>query len=414
MPSRFVSSREGNVATLFALALIPLVGSAGAAIDYGQAARTQAKLQSAIDAAVLAGAKDGSAAWTTAAQSTFRAAYGAAGPTPSFARDGTAFTGSVNTTVPTAVLQVLGFPTIAVAASASAATTTTALDESCILALDKGADASKSALTFNGAPNVALSGCTIRSNGSMRCNGHGTGASASIAVGTVSGCSNPQPGGAPVADIYAPLAKSIERKCTSATGATWRPGTPPSATRMVTVQKGAWTEYHVCGSLTLAGSGALGAGTNAVIVIENGSLIMDNDATIDASGVAFVLTGDGTVASEIVFPNGKGKAATLTLSPPTAASHPWRGVSIYQDPALTKNVDHDWGPGTILNADGVIYLPNADLRIHGSPSSNNPLCTKLVVSTFTSNGAVNLKQTAQGCATLGVTQSSSTVTRLKS
>jgi hypothetical protein len=89
-------------------------------------------------------------------------------------------------------------------------------------------------------------------------------------------------------------------------------------------------------------------------------------------------------------------------------------MSIYQDPALTKDVDHNWGPGATLNADGVIYLPRSDLRLHGNPSSNNPLCTKLVVNTLVSNGAVNLKQTAQGCAALGVTPSETIVTRLRS
>ena len=98
------------------------------------------------------------------------------------------------------------------------------------------------------------------------------------------------------------------------------------------------------------------------------------------SRVTFVLTGDNTKASSIEFPNAKGKAATLSFSPPTGLNNPWRGVSVYQDPTLTFQVNGDWGPGATLNADGIIYLPKADLKIHGNPSSNNPICTKFVLT----------------------------------
>ena len=77
---------------------------------------------------------------------------------------------------------------------------------------------------------------------------------------------------------------------------------------------------------------------------------------------------------------------------------------MYQDPALTFQVDADWGPGATLNAEGLVYLPKADLKIHGNPSSNNPICTKLVLNSFTSSGSVNLNQTAQGCENPGVKQ----------
>ena len=40
------------------------------------------------------------------------------------------------------------------------------------------------------------------------------------------------------------------------------------------------------------------------------------------------------------------------------------------------------------NADGLVYLPKADLKIHGNPSSNNPICTKFVLNSFTSAGSV--------------------------
>jgi Flp pilus assembly protein TadG len=56
--SAFRADRAGNVVITFALALVPLVGFVGAAIDYGRANSVKAAMQSALDAAALMLAKD--------------------------------------------------------------------------------------------------------------------------------------------------------------------------------------------------------------------------------------------------------------------------------------------------------------------------------------------------------------------
>ncbi|MFL5170331.1 MAG: TadE/TadG family type IV pilus assembly protein [Microvirga sp.] len=402
--SQIAQDRRGSVAQIFALALIPVAFMAGAAIDYTRSVAERSELQVAVDAAVLAGAKDASQTWTTTAANVFKAAYKGTA-SAGFTKDAQgAYVGTASASVPTTFVGIAGIQQIPIGASGKAAGGNQA-DTSCILTLDTGQPVSDASLTFNGAPNVALSGCTIRSNTSLKCNGHSTGALASIAAGTATGCSNPQSGAAVVPDIYAELAINITKQCSAWPGVTWVPGTVPPSPKVVTLMKPTHTEYHVCGDLTLSGSGDLtGGGADTVIVIENGRLILDGDASIQTSRVAFVLTGDNTKASAIEFPNGNGHAASLTLSPPTGVNNPWRGVSVYQDPALTFQVDADWGPGATLNADGLVYLPKADLKIHGNPSSNNPICTKLVLNSFTSSGSVNLNQTAQGCENLGVKQ----------
>ena len=50
---RFLRSGSGNVAIIFAIASLPLLAFAGAAIDYGMATRLQVKLQAAADATAL-------------------------------------------------------------------------------------------------------------------------------------------------------------------------------------------------------------------------------------------------------------------------------------------------------------------------------------------------------------------------
>ncbi|MDE1904117.1 MAG: hypothetical protein KGI46_09700 [Alphaproteobacteria bacterium] len=52
----FNRNADGSVAILFGLLMIPLVVAAGVGVDYGRAAEIRASLQSAVDAAALAGA----------------------------------------------------------------------------------------------------------------------------------------------------------------------------------------------------------------------------------------------------------------------------------------------------------------------------------------------------------------------
>lgn len=64
--NRFAKDRNGNVATMFALAIVPIIGFVGAAIDFGRAATLRTSLQAAIDSAALTLSKE--AAGLTSAQ----------------------------------------------------------------------------------------------------------------------------------------------------------------------------------------------------------------------------------------------------------------------------------------------------------------------------------------------------------
>jgi Flp pilus assembly protein TadG len=54
---RFARDERGNYAMIFGLAIIPIMGLVGAAVDYTTAARTRAQLQEALDGAAVAGAR---------------------------------------------------------------------------------------------------------------------------------------------------------------------------------------------------------------------------------------------------------------------------------------------------------------------------------------------------------------------
>jgi Flp pilus assembly protein TadG len=409
---RFIDSPHGSAAPLLALAAIPIVGMIGAATDYSRAAAVRAKLQSSLDTALLAGVKDGSANWSNVAAAVFNAdaaVTSATVATPSFSTDGNGgYTASVTATVPTSFMTIFAMNSIAVAAGSAALTSSP--ENSCILTLDGGKALADVGMNFGGAPSIALTGCNVRSNTSLNCNGHNGGANKSIAAGTASGCANPESSARVVPDIYAPLAQNITPLCGGlSVGITWNASSSNVPSGVKTVSHDSYTEYHVCGDLTLSGTGTLisaAPAADSVIIIENGDLVLANNAVVSTARTAIVMTGTGNAVGQIDFPNGNGQSATLSLSPPLNPADPWQSIAIYQNPNLTTNVSSKWGPGATFNADGVVYLPYADITASGIAASGNYQCTKVVTHTFSTNGNVNLNfaQTNGGCGTVGLKQ----------
>ena len=409
---RFLRRAEGSVVPLFSVIVIPVLALIGAATDYSRASNVRSKLQASLDTALLAGVKDGSANWSNVATAVFNAdtaGLGVTGVTPHFSLSSGRYSATVSGTVPTTFLTVLSMSSIGVAAASTAVAQVP--EQSCVLSYDAGMPPSDTGVNFGGAPSISLSGCAVRSNTSLNCNGHNGGATASIAAGTASGCSNSESYARIVPDIYAPLASNITLQCgLSNSGVTWDASvsTVPAGVRVVTQTN--YKEYHVCGNLTLSNTGTLLGNSptaDSAIIIENGSLTMADGAVVNTLRTVIVMTGTSTSAPRAInFPNGNGHNASLLLSPPLTAGNPWQGMALYQDPRQTGLVTNDWGPGATFKADGVVYLPGVDLTMRGIAASNNYQCSKIATHTFSTNGNVSLNflQTAGGCSTIGMKQ----------
>ena len=133
---RFAAARGGNVAVIFGLSLIPLVGMAGAAIDYTRAAQLRAHFNSAADSAALSAImgrlRNNGTPLSDAQVAGFF--YGASGAdtqeimpavTVSNATDGlgASVTVSYTASVPTSFVSLLGIPAITIGGSAVSAVT---------------------------------------------------------------------------------------------------------------------------------------------------------------------------------------------------------------------------------------------------------------------------------------------------
>jgi Flp pilus assembly protein TadG len=150
--NRFRRDQRGNIAVIFGIACIPVLSAVGCGIDYSEASRMKAKLQSAADAAAVASISKNSQGWLAASQMTGNGAvttaqtdamnifYGnintvyqqaannglfslnAALTKATVTKTGVGLTSTVqfNATVPTTFMNVVGFKSLTVAGSSSA------------------------------------------------------------------------------------------------------------------------------------------------------------------------------------------------------------------------------------------------------------------------------------------------------
>jgi Flp pilus assembly protein TadG len=66
--TRFIRADEGNIAVIFAIALVPMIGFVGAAVDYTRANAARSSMQAALDSTALMLSKDLSEGLITASQ----------------------------------------------------------------------------------------------------------------------------------------------------------------------------------------------------------------------------------------------------------------------------------------------------------------------------------------------------------
>ena len=128
----FARARDGNVAVIFGIAAIPLIGFVGAAVDYGHANAVKTAMQAALDSTALMLSREASklnqADLNSKALAYFNAMFNRSDVQPGTltinasytTTGGTSVTVSGNVYVPTSFVTVIGFPQIDVGASSTA------------------------------------------------------------------------------------------------------------------------------------------------------------------------------------------------------------------------------------------------------------------------------------------------------
>lgn len=134
--ARFAAAEQGNIAVIFAIALVPVLSFIGAAVDYSRAAQARTSMQAALDSAALMLSKDLSSGTITPSQiSTKAQAYfnglftgTATLPSVSVAATYTASTSMGSTiqlsgtgTYTTSFMKIAGFPTLGIGTTSTSA-----------------------------------------------------------------------------------------------------------------------------------------------------------------------------------------------------------------------------------------------------------------------------------------------------
>ena len=120
-----------------------------------------------------------------------------------------------------------------------------------------------------------------------------------------------------------------------------------------------------------------------VYVMDGGGLKVAAQATVVGNGVTFYLTENNGVNNDISIQGD----AVVQLSAPTDGD--MAGVLFYQDRNSNSNITHSFTGGTTMDLDGILYFPNNEINFAGGASldaSSSMLIAKGV--SFTGNSFV--------------------------
>ncbi len=398
---RILSDRRGNIAVLTALAMPVLAGSVGLGAEVASWYGAKREMQNAADSAAIAAATNASDNFEQEGRAV-AARYGYRDgqnnvtvtvedgvPCPTGGAD--CYRATVSRVRPLLLAQLVGFQgrqSLDGAAATRISATAVAVQalaprEYCVLAL---AGSGAQGIRANGTPNAELSGCSVMSNTSARCTGHGLNADYGDAAQSSDGCGRRNNSNVPpISDPYAHLASAIPaQSCGTYYWAPDKKKDPalPSSNHLHGMMD--FGVKHICGDAQANGPVLINQ-PNSILVIHGGRLDLQGYTleTRPGASLTIIFTGEHFSQHDHI-PMGGGM---LDIAAPT--SGPWKGVAVYQDPALTQGVDiTEAGNSPAWSITGLVYLPHADVAFSGvvNKASNGASCFALVTDTLLVNG----------------------------
>src|SRR5947209_7169571 len=362
MHSRFLADQHGGVAPIFALAIVPMIGLAGAAIDYSRASAARTAMQASLDATTLMIAKDAqlipSDQVKARAGDLFSAGFGRndvqsiqVNATVSSGTGGTTVTASAGGSLPTTFMHILGQSTMNIAAHASVMTASDGLG--CVLSLNPQASG---AATAQGSTTVKLNGCSLYDN-SANATALTVGGSASVSadfVGVVGGIGSStgittvnglRTGISPVADPYADVVMPSYGACNEHNY---------TAKNTVTINPGVY-----CGGISVNANAVLTLNPG-LYVFDGGNFTVNGGATVTGTGVTLVFTSSSRRDWATVTINGN---ANVNLTPMTYGST--RGIVVYVDRNTPQGTSFKFNGGANQYFAGAIYVPSGAINFSG-------------------------------------------------
>lgn len=403
---RMAAKSRAQVVMLISVALVVVLGMSALAVDVGNLWTTRRRMQSAADAAAIAGVdaiavgesgsavtdaardaatQNGFSNGSTSTTSTSPVSVAVYNPpqTGSYQGLSNAVQVVVAQTQPTYFMRVLGLKTVPVSTTATALAVASG---ACILSLNPSASGaitisgtgvlnptcgiydnsdSSSALTMSGSSVIASSTPFVGVVGGTNLNG---GASTPVTTGIPNF-------GDPLAWIAQPTVDTTQ--C-------------PQGSFHQANLSGSVNPGYFCGGIHIA-SGSTVNFSPGLYIIDGGGMQIDGGATVSGSGVTFFLTGQNTSNGS---PNAYAGVniqsnANVTLSAPCSSSNgSIAGMLFFQDRSITNGVGSTVNGGSGSSFSGALYFPTTPLSYSGSTIQGG--YTLLVSNTLTINGMANL------------------------
>lgn len=366
----FRHSHAGNIAPIFAMAAIPLIGVVGTAVDYSMANDIRARLQNAVDTAVLAGATQSRNQQISVATAVFNGNYSGKYGTTATATftqnaDGS-LSGTTSSSVRASFLGVFGISSIAANASATAVLGSQSSSNACILLVNQ---LKSQALLVNSGAQMTAPSCEIHvlstQNPAAIFN-----TTLNVKRICVKGSTVIKNGGAAppvetncatITDPFAGKLPSVSVGSCDFSNKVYNPGN-------VTLDPGVY-----CGSTNFNGSGTLTLNPG-LYVIKSGAMIFNSGWTITGAGVTFYLVDQNAT---LTF-NGGVKA---TLSAPTSGTY--ANILMFEPTGLSNtNLPINGSSGDSFT--GLIYLPSRDVTINSVSNVSSDQVT-MIFSTLILN-----------------------------
>ena len=374
---------SGNVAPIFALALLPILGLVGASVDYSRGNSIRTAMQAAVDGTALNMIKSANALTSTqvSQQATDsvnalfkRSATQGVQVSAQYDAQKKSITVAATGSMRTDFMGVMGVSDLAIRARAVAVSMGDGT--ACVLALNRNASG---AALAQGSTTVNLAGCSLYDN-----SGSGTaltvGGSAKLSalsvsvVGGISGnagittTNGVSTGVSPIADPYARMDIPFYSGCDAQNF---------TAKTQVTIDPGVY-----CGGMKL-NAGADVTLNPGIYFIDKGDLTVNGGAKLTGTGVTIIFTSSTMNNWPSASING---GANISLTPPTDG--PTAGVSIYADRNIPVGTSFSFNGGASQYLGGAIYIPTGDVTFAGGAGSSSS-CTKLIADTVTFTGDSN-------------------------
>ena len=382
----FLRDQRGQATILVALSITSLCGMVGLSVDVGMLFRAKRVLQTAADAAAIAGAtgiRYGTWSASAKAAATLNGLTdGVNGATVTVNNSGQSGshtgTGYVEVIItqsePTYFMKLFHLSSMNVSARSVAGL---GPSSGCIFTLDpSGIDIG---LTGNGSLSMPDCGIVVNSASSNAVNLTGVSDLSALSIGIVGGYqagSNTTITPTPITGIP-PVTNPLDYLSPP----TFNPAAcladphPSSSATLGPSTAGGTICYN---GLTVSGNGNITL--NPGVYVINGSLSSSGNATISGTDVTFYLTA----------PNGSLSltgGGALNVSAPTSSSNPYAGILFYQDPNDTNSMKVSGNNNSQIN--GIFYAPAASLTLTGTSGSN--FYADLVVHALSISGTGTLK-----------------------